>query len=516
MILFGSMLLQLDRIGNLPQNFRRGKEAGSTMRVFVASLATETNTFAPLPTDRAAFERAMYFPPGTHPATPTLCSAPMVAARRLRQDGHEVIEGTATWAEPAGLVGRGAYESLRDEILAQLQVALPVDIALFGLHGCMVADGYDDCEGDLLAGARALAPDAVIGAELDLHAHLTPAMVARADVVVAFKEFPHTDFLARAHDLVNLCVAAAAGRIRPVPAVFDLRSIAGYMTSREPGRAFTDRLFGLEGASGILSISIIHGFQAADVRDVGTKVLVYADGDAAGAAALAERLGREILGWSPEQGTPHHKPDAAIEAAVTHSGQPVVLADRWDNPGGGVAGDGTVLLRALLARPDVPAAIGVMWDPIAVQLCTAAGAGARLSLRFCGKATPQSGEPVDAEVVVRSVCADLVIPFEQSWVSLGAAACITIGTLDVVLGTTRAQTFSPEAFTRMGVDLAAKKAVAVKSSNHFYAAFAPIAAEVLYVDSGGPYPPDPSRIPYTRIRRPIAPLDPGMHARMEA
>lgn len=485
------------------------------MRVFVASLATETNTFAPLPTDRRAFEAALYCPPGTHPGTPTLCSAPMVAARALRADGHEVIEGTATWAEPAGLVGRGTYEGLRDEILGQLRAALPIDIVLFGLHGCMVADGYDDCEGDLLASARAIAPTAVIGATLDLHAHLTPAMVAESDLLVAFKEFPHTDFVARAHDLVRLCLATAERRVQLAAAVYDMRVIGGYMTSREPGRSFTDRLLAAEGCGGILSVSVIHGFQAADVPDVGMKVLVYADGDRAAAAHLAERLADEILAWPASSGTPHLQPHDAIDAAVATPGRPVVMADRWDNPGGGVAGDSTVLLRALLARPDVPAAIGVLWDPVAVMLCTAAGPGARLYLRFCGKATPQSGEPVDAHVTVRSVCTNLLIPFEQSVVSLGAAACIGIGSLDVVLGSTRAQTFSPEAFTRMGVELGAKTVVAVKSSNHFHAAFAPIAAAVLYVDSGGPYPPDAARIPYTRLRRPIAPLDPGRHGRLE-
>ena len=134
------------------------------MRVFVACLATETNTFAPLPTDRRAFEAAFYYLPGTHPETPTLCSAPVVVARALKASGHQVIEGTATWAEPAGMVGRDAYEGLRDEILAQLRAAMPVDIVLFGLHGCMVADGYEDCEGDLLAHARSIAPAAVIGA----------------------------------------------------------------------------------------------------------------------------------------------------------------------------------------------------------------------------------------------------------------------------------------------------------------------------------------------------------------
>ncbi len=479
------------------------------MRIFAASLGTETNTFAPIPTDRRAFDDT-YYPPGTHPDTPTLCSAPVVAARQAaRRGGHTLIEGTTAWAEPAGLVGRAAYEELRDEILDQLRAAMPVQVILFGLHGCMVAHGYDDCEGDLLAGARAIAPDAVIGAELDLHAHLSAQMVENTNVVVAFKEFPHTDFLPRAEELTALCLRAAAGEIAPVASVFDCRMIGGFMTSREPGRSFVDRLKQMEGQNGVLSISVIHGFQAADVYDVGSKVLVYTDRHAAGCALLHELLRREMIGWGGAGVPVHLKTAEAVAEAIRMPGGPVVLADRWDNPGGGVAGDSTFLIEELLKFPAVPAAVGALWDPVAARYCIAAGPGAELPLRFGGKAAATSGRPIDAMVRVRATTEDLLIPFEQSQVSLGAAAAISIGTLDVVLASGRAQTFNPAVFTRLGIDLAAKKIVVVKSSNHFHAAFAPIAAGIIYVDCGGPYPPDPARIPYTKIRRPIAPLDPN-------
>lgn len=484
------------------------------MRVFVASLATETNTFAPLFVDRSAFESAFYCPPGTHPETPTLCSAPVVAARRrAASEGYTLIEGTATWAEPAGLVSQEAYESLRDEILAQLAAALPVDIALFGLHGAMVARGYDDCEGDLLARARALAgPNCIIGAELDMHCHLTAQMVEATDALIAFKEFPHTDFLDRAEDLLDLCLRAARGQVKPVSAVFDCHGLASFMTSREPGRSFVDRIKAMEGQGGILSISVAHGFQAADVADVGSKVLVIADGDGGKAAALAKQLGLEILRWGRDGATPkHYKPGEGIEAALAlaQDGRPVILADRWDNPGGGVAGDSSVMIEALLGRREVKAAIGAIWDPVAVSFCRAAGVGAEIPLRFAGKSTPSSGRPIDATVLVTGTTGDLVVPFEQSRVSLGPAAAIRIGHLDIVLASTRAQTFSPPVFTDLGIDLSAKQVVVVKSSNHFYAAFAPIAASVLYLDSGGPYPPDARQIPYTKIRRPFSPLDPN-------
>ena len=480
------------------------------MRMFVAALGTETNTFAPLPVDRSAFERAFYAPPGKHPDTPTLTTAPIVAARRrAKLDGFTLIEGTSAWAEPAGLVARGAYESLRDEILDQLRAAMPVDIALFGLHGAMVADGYEDCEGDLLARAREIVgSEAIIGAEHDLHCHLTPKRVAAADLIVLFKEFPHTDFLARAEDLVDLALRSARREIRPVTALFDCRLIGGgYMTSHPTGRAFVDRVLALEGRDGILSISIGHGFHAADVPEVGSKILVIADRDRAKAEALAAALGRDLIAMGRSGVPPHVKPEEVVAVARAHPGSPVVFADRWDNPGGGVPGDGAIMIETLLGHPDVSAAIGVLWDPIAVEFCRAAGAGGNLWLRIGGKATPVSGHPVDAHVVVRAVTADLVIPFEQSLVSFGPAAAVTIGSLDIVLGTKRTQTFAPEAFTRLGIDLARKKIVVVKSSNHFHAAFSKIAAAIHHLDTGGPFPPDPTRVTYKRVRRPIAPLD---------
>ena len=197
------------------------------MRIFTASLATETNTFSPVPTDRASFEMAFYAGPGQHPETPTLCSAPMVVLRRIaKAEGIELIEGTAAWAEPGGLLQRQAYEELRDEILGQLKAALPVDGVILGLHGAMVAQGYDDCEGDLLERVRAIVgPQIVVAAELDPHSHLTAKRVANANILASFLEFPHTDFVERGQHVVDLALRAIRGQINPVISVFDCRMI---------------------------------------------------------------------------------------------------------------------------------------------------------------------------------------------------------------------------------------------------------------------------------------------------
>ncbi len=125
------------------------------MRLFAASLATETNSFSPIPTTRRSFETGAYFPAGCHPDRITHSTAPVwVARQRARREGYTLIEGSCFWADPAGLCGQADYESVRDEILDQLRTALPVDGVLLGLHGAMVAHGYADCEGDLISRIR--------------------------------------------------------------------------------------------------------------------------------------------------------------------------------------------------------------------------------------------------------------------------------------------------------------------------------------------------------------------------
>jgi microcystin degradation protein MlrC len=483
------------------------------MRIFTASLATETNTFSPVPTDRASFEMAFYAPPGGHPETPTLCSSPMLVLRRLaRADPSlEVIEGTAAWAEPGGLVNRSAYETLRDEILDQLRAALPVDGVVLGLHGAMVAQGYDDCEGDLLARVRDIVgPDVLVAAELDPHSHLTPRRVAAANILASFLEFPHTDFYERGEHVVDLALRALRGEIRPVISTFDCRMIDIFPTNREPMRSFVDRIKALQGRDRVLSVSLIHGFMAADVPELGTRVMVVTDGDPEGGAALAERLGREVYGLRGSTGMPMLDTRAGVARAielVSAGRRPVVVADVWDNPGGGTAGDGTLILRALMERPDLRIGVATIWDPMAVTFARGAGEGAELVLRFGGKSCAPAGEPIDARVIVTKVVDEGWQSFGASRVTLGPAAVVRLaGTgIDVILNTNRTQTFEPDVFSNLGIDPMSKDILLVKSTNHFFAGFSRITGDILWVDAGAPYPSDPRRTDYRKLVRPIWP-----------
>ena len=89
--------------------------------------------------------------------------------------------------------------------------------------------------------------------------------------------------------------------------------------------------------------------------------------------------------------------------------------------------------------------------------------------------------------------------------SFGPSAWVHADGIDVVLVSIRQQTFSPDAFTGLGLTLADKRIVVVKSTQHFYAGFAPLAGVIRYVTAPGAIPPSFDTIPFTKRTRPFWP-----------
>ncbi|PHY06397.1 MAG: microcystin LR degradation protein MlrC-like protein [Alcaligenaceae bacterium] len=480
------------------------------MRVFFAALGTETNTFSPLPTSLASFKDRDYYPAGTHPDKPTFLSGPLhVLRERCAELGWELAQGLIAAAQPSGITTRVAYETLRDELLSDLIKAMPVDMVILGMHGAMVAEGYDDCEGDILERVRAcVGSGVVVGAELDLHAHLSAQMVKQADMLVLYKEYPHTDILARAAELIELCIEKYQNKIQPVAALVDCQMIVPIHTTREPGASLVKRLQSFEGKNGILSVSVAHGFATGDVPEMGTKVLVYSDAEPAAAQALARQLADELIALREALMVPYRSIDQALDEALVAPQGPVVLADRADNPGSGAPGDATFVLQRLLERQIQQAALGPLWDPVAARIAFDAGVGSTLKLRLGGKIGPLSGAPIDVLCTVKALKREMsMTSLSGGLTPLGDCALVQAQGIEIVLTSNRNQAMNIDLFTQLGCDLMQKKMVIVKSAQHFYASFSTIAKQVIYVGGQGVATPDWKTLTYTKIRRPKWPLD---------
>lgn len=474
------------------------------MKIFAGGIATETNTFCPIPTTLEDFfvQRAGHDASGG--GDPLNLDPRKLWGRLAAGRGHEFVFGLMATAQPSGMTTASAYEQLRNELLERLRAALPVDIVLLMLHGAMLALGYDDCEEDIIACVRrTVGPAAVIGVELDLHCNLRPKKIADADVVLTYKEYPHVDVAERATELFELAVATKLRAIRPTMALFECRMIGSYPTSREPLRGVVDDMIAAERSRSALSLSFAHGFKSADVPHLGARVLAVTDGDRAGAERLARDFGLRLYGLRRQIGFDSLSLplEQALHRALRSDSSIVVVADQSDNVGGGGPGDATFALRWLLDHGAADVAMGIFYDPQVVEIASNAGVGAQLTIRLGGKMGSSSGDPVDLEVTVVAMRKSYLHAWpQQSGESrlfpAGDVVGLTHGSLDIVVSSERCQCFSPSVFADLGFDLPRKRLLLPKSNQHFYNAFAALASEVIYMAGPGATPPDPRQLQY--------------------
>lgn len=481
------------------------------MRFFCATLSHETNRFSPIPTNLESYREFYVYLPSTGEGAHYL-DAPMEGVNlyaAVKARGHETICGLAASAQPSMPTRRADYEFLRDELIANLRKAGKVDAVVLFLHGAQVADGYDDCEGDVITRVReVIGPKVPIGVLLDLHANVTPAMLSNADILMACKEYPHFDFEGRASDLIVLLERTVRGEIRPVMRHARAPMLGTYFTTSQPMRSFVDSLYAMERSGEILSASLCHGFALADIADAGACAIAVADGDDGAARALAERLADQLFAMRKEIATPFRTLSEALDEAQATSAAPVIIADVSDNPGGGAPGDSTFLLHEIRRRGMRDVALAMIWDPQAAKLAARAGEGATIPLRLGGKMGPTSGPPLDVVAKVMRVREDAYQTGQGMHCPFGLAVAVSFDGIEVVINSARNQTFTPQCFTELGIDPRRKRVLVVKSQQHFYEHFASFAGKIVYALVPGTVDVRLQSVPHKNLRRPAWPLDP--------
>ena len=487
------------------------------MRVFLAMLSHETNTFSNVPTDRAQFEARDLRYGGeiveAYRDTGTCLGGMIAAAERL---GITLLPSVAASASPAGLVTRDIYEHVKQRMLADLKAAGRLDGVLLDLHGAMVLEGVDDGEGDIIAAVRqAVGPEVPIAVTLDFHGNLGKDMIGKADLLHGYKTYPHVDMAERGVEAAERLAQVIGGRIKPTAAWRKpplMPPLGRQGTARGPMRRLYDLADEMEKDPKVISISLFAGFPYADIPDAGLGIYVVTDDDKALAERLADQLAR--VAWEHRHEFIHTALPVkdAVAKALAADGRPIVLADMADNTGGGAAGDGTEILRELLRVGARSATVACIWDAAAVQACVKAGVGAHVTLDVGGKVDDRHGAPLRVTGTVRTLSDGRFIhrgPMMHGLPGrLGTTAVLDVNDVKVILISYRWQTLDPEMIRFVGIDPLREKILVVKSTIHYRAAFEPIAKEIIEVDAPGLSSSNLARFEYRRVRRPIFPLDP--------
>jgi microcystin degradation protein MlrC len=487
------------------------------VRLFLAMMSHETNTFSTIPTDRAQFEARHLHYGGevieTFRNTGT-CVGGMIAAAERR--GVQLVPSVAAAASPAGKVTRDIYAHVRDRMLADLRAAGRVDGVLLDLHGAMVTEDHDDGEADLIQAVReALGPGVPIAVTLDFHGNMSPETVRGADLLHGYKTYPHVDMAERGAEATERLLDVIAGRIRPTAALRQpplLPPLGSQGTARGPMRRLYDLAAEMETDPRVVSVSIFAGFPHADIPQAGLSVYVVTNDDQPLADRLADRLAQ--VAWDHRHEFAHRGrpvPDAVAQALAAE-GRPVVLADMADNTGGGAAGDGTEILRELVRVGARSAVVACLWDPEAVQACIRAGVGRSIPLPVGGRVDDRHGAPLTVTGRVRTLSDGRFThkgPMARGLPGrLGPTAVLDVDGIKVILISLRWQTLDPEMIRFVGIDPLEEKILVVKSTIHYRAAFEPIARDIIEVDAPGLSSSNLDRFAFARVRRPIYPLDP--------
>jgi len=496
----------------------------SSPRIALLGFSIECNKFAPPATEADFSARA--FAAGA----PLLAEARAQAPRFTPELPGFVacMDRTGAWtpvpirlaqAQPNGPVVHGFFEQLMREWRQGLEAALPLDGVYVCAHGAGLTTEEDDPDGALLAMAReAVGLGVPIVATFDLHANVSERMVESIDLFIGYRTNPHLDMRERGEEAALAMRELLAG-LKPRHARIRLPIVPPTVTMLTAGGPYADMIkYGQERKTAeILNVSVMGGFAYGNTAKNGLTVIVTARSDIAAARTLARQIAE--LGWANRE---RFRPkltslEAATEMAVAAGRDPtrpaLCFADVADNPGGGGRGNTTYILDSFLKAGAEGVLLGVFNDPPLAAEAHRRGVGATFLARFNRAETQSFSQPLEAEARVLRLSDGACIGrrgiYGGTRLDLGPSAALQVGGITVVVISNRHQCADPVFFEMFGLDIAKARSVIVKSRGHFRGGFDEFFSHdrIVEVDCPGLTSPMLSRFAWTRLPRPVIPLD---------
>jgi microcystin degradation protein MlrC len=498
----------------------------TSFRVAVGSVFTECNHLGGAPTDLTAFERnelrsgdeILYASGGTVGGMLNI----------LRQREAQIVPLLVASTCPGGPLTSSCYRTLKTELLDRLRQSLPVQGVLLALHGSAAVDDVGDLEGDLITAVReVVGPQVPIVATLDLHAHVTEAMVRHADALIAWETYPHKDAWTTGQRGARMILDILEGRCRPTMAMAKVPVLVGGVLGHTEGAGpFADVMRfakAREGKDSVLSTSVFLVHPYLDLPDMGGGGLVITNGDPERAVSLAVEIAQRYWDRRFELDPPVFTPAEAIRQGLAIEGGPMLLVETADCCGGGATGDSVATLKALLSMPLPGPALVPVVDPESAALCHQAGVGAAVTLSLGHQLDRRWGEPITVSGRVAWLGDGRFRYTGGIWEGqeghLGPSAVLQSGPVQVLIATHATYDWADEQFRCAGLDARTAKFVVVKNPMNHRLGFAGVYRERFILDTPGPTPAVLHHVKYRRLQRPYYPADrdiPGLTPRVIA
>ena len=480
------------------------------MRLAIAGIVHETNSYCRDQTQLSDFYIARGEKILRSRGTSTNVGGALDACARL---GLEVAPVMVAAAQPSGTIAREAYESMKDEILVGLSHEDGIDGIYLDLHGAGVVDGIPDLEGDFVTALRRLVGESMpITASFDLHGNITQSMADGLDGVFACHQYPHIDMHLRAAEAVELIVDMLRDDFRANLFVESVPMLLTMTTTfLGAGKQFLESVLAEESnVEDVIDISWFHGFPYTDIPHVGSHICVTSRGHRDQAASVAKKVAADLWQRRKEFIPTILSADEAVAQAKAATERPVVINESSDNCGGGAPGDGTHLLRAMLEAKLQKACFGFIVDPAVAESAHQAGIGETIEVSLGGKYDDLHGDPLKLVAYVKALHdgrLTMQAMGKGARINYGKLARLVVQDMDIIVGSRRSQTFDPEPFLAVGIDVTRMDFIALKSSNHFRAGFDDIAGTIVTSDSPGLVTQRIEVFPRQAAARPMWPID---------
>jgi microcystin degradation protein MlrC len=492
------------------------------MRIGVAMMSHETNTFSPVITNLERFSGGRGMPLEGQEAIDVYTGTMTCLGGYLKvcaERGAEVVMSIAAGSPPSGPVEDDAFEWMCGKIL---QTAATVDAMLLDLHGAMATRSFEDGEGELLKRLRAQNPDLPIAVALDMHANITEDMVANATVITGYHTYPHIDMASTAERSANVFFDYLAGGVAPVMRWGNAPMLPHVMrqgTDDSPNKELQARVEAME-TEGALGVSLFTGFPHADIHDAGLSVIAVTDGD----AALAEQYTNELLDQAWEERDAFVYEAEPLEASIaraqtiaaTGEGDgPVIILDHYDNTASGGTMDTTEVLSAVLEAGLEDVAVFGFYDPEVVSQMERAGIGSEVTVQLGGKlsmpALAEQSQPLELTGRVKLLSEGKFkaqVPMSRGLtMNMGKAGVLSVGNIDIVVLSRHIEPYDPECLRSLGIEPTARRYVMLKSRIHYRVGYRDIAKAIVECAGRGVCTSDYSEVEFRNVRRPIFPLD---------
>lgn len=436
-------------------------------------------------------------------------------AKKAEEYGWEVIPVVDAGCIPSGEIEKSLYEKIKTEIIKGIRENLPLDGVLLSLHGAALAEGYDDTDGDLLEAVRKeVGPDIPIIVTLDKHANVSERMIDSADILLAFNNEPHTDPYERGLEAGDLLQKMFDGEIEPVavrvrPPML-LPAING-CTDEEPMKSIMDEAYTLEKNPEVIDVSVLIGFYGSDKADAGPCVITTTNGKRELADSISRKVAQTMWQKKEDFFIELVPVDDAIDKAQNEGGQWVFI-DESDDPFGGASGDNAEILRKLITRGIKSAILSPIADAEVLAKAIDAGIGGTISVMLGGKATPEYGEPVEINAVVKKLHDEPIkmSEWDEELTPVGTIAVLDADGIYILVTEFKIGAESVNIFREVGLDFTNYKIAVIKGlGNSIQKAYGDAPTGYIEIASEGCTNPDVTKLgEFKKLSMDLYPFNP--------